>query len=330
MKSRLAIAGIATLLAGVSALPAHAGPAAAIDPDPIARFSSAVTTGPDGRIYAFGGHYQGGSYVPLAHAEVLDPSTDTAHAPAWKALPPMPTARAGASAVVASGPDGRPRIFVIGGYAYATPLATVEVYDPEMHTWAAGRSMATPRGYFAAATGHDGLIYAIGGYNGAQALAVVEVYDPRLDSWLPPPQGGYRPMPTARYCVASTLGLDGRIYVFGGSPGVFTVPTVEAYDPAGNSWTTLHDMARSRYAAAAATALDGRMFVIGGHEPSTGDDGARGDIEIFDGTAAPPVTSTTTVTPRFDLGAAVDAQGRIYTIGGFRTGEVNTVERFAP
>src|SRR5262245_39711522 len=103
MNSRVAIAGIATLLIGAAAAAVRAETATAVDSAPLARFNAAVTAGPDGRIYAFGGHYSATSstYLPLAHAEVFDPSANTSLVPAWQALPPMPTPRGGASAVVA-------------------------------------------------------------------------------------------------------------------------------------------------------------------------------------------------------------------------------------
>jgi hypothetical protein len=50
---------------------------------------------------------------------------------------------------------------------------------------------------------------------------------------------------------------------------------------------------------------------------------------IFDGTAWTTAPATLTV-PRHALGAAVDLQGRLYAIGGYRGGEVNQVERLAP
>jgi N-acetylneuraminic acid mutarotase len=328
MRSHLVFSGIAALL--ITARTAYAQPTwSTLDHAPVARFCPAVTTGPDGRIYVFGGDYSSISspYIPVAHAEVFDPSINPATGPAWTAIAPMPTARAGASAVVATAGDGNPRIFVIGGMNMAGALHTVEAYDPRSGAWSTLAAMPTARAYLSVTTGRDGLIYAIGGYDGGGAgLSTVEVYDPRQNAWLPSNQ--LAAMPTSRFSVASAVASDGRIYVIGGGRYSSYLRDVEAYDPATNTWERLPMIGRPRYAAAAVVASDGRINVIGGFEPSPGDGELR-DVEVFDGTGW-TTSPTMLTTARHGLGAAVDLQGRIYAIAGYHGGELNVVERWTP
>ncbi len=81
---------------------------------PTARNVLAAATGPDGRIYAIGGHPVGPNLNP---AEAYDTKTN-----AWTPVASMPTMRGELTA--ATGPDGR--IYVIGGGANGKFLNTVE------------------------------------------------------------------------------------------------------------------------------------------------------------------------------------------------------------
>jgi hypothetical protein len=73
-------------------------------------------------------------------------------------------------------------------------------------------------------------------------------------------------MPTARYDLAAAAGADGQIYVFGGDNGSAILSTVQAYNPATNSWTTKTSMPTAREDEAAAPRLgaDGQIYVFGG------------------------------------------------------------------
>jgi N-acetylneuraminic acid mutarotase len=80
-----------------------------------------------------------------------------------------------------------------------------------------------------------------------------------------------QPMPTARGGLAATLGSDGRIYVMGGgTPNTTnqTFATVEAYDPATNTWTPRADMPTSRYGLATVSVGDA-IYAIGGFDFSS-------------------------------------------------------------
>ena len=235
-----------------------------------------------GKIYAFGGFVYPSSapaaWVPIDNAWEYDPATDS-----WKALAPMPTKRGSPVAVVAGD-----KIYVIGGATLpsgsketavhpARPhisVATVEEYDPAANAWRARTSMPTPRNH-ATAGAVNGKIYVIGGRTGTAFISsgssnidVVEEYDPISDTW-----GSARArMPSARSAMASGV-YEGRIYVTGGegqdAQRMYTFRALEAYDPAGNTWTVLPSMPVSRHGLAGAV-VGNRLHMVSGDVQSAG------------------------------------------------------------
>jgi N-acetylneuraminic acid mutarotase len=166
-------------------------------------------------------------------------------------------------------PDGR--IFVISGFsAYGTPRRltnAVRVYDPGKDAWAAASPIPSPRAAPAAAVGPDGKIYVVGGVDPDSKNNVVEAYDPKTDSW-----ARLKPLPTKRddgLCAVAARGADGRvrIYAIGGrddSKSGNGLNTVEAYDPATDTWAAMAPMPTHRHALAATRGPDGRIYAIGG------------------------------------------------------------------
>jgi N-acetylneuraminic acid mutarotase len=298
---------------------------------PTARYwsGSAVV---DGKIYVFGGMVIGGEPVPkgiTAVVEEYDPATDT-----WTRRADMPTARHGVRAAAVDG-----IIYAIGGWkgdavtCWGNMLSTVEAYDPATDTWDTKAGMPTRRGASAIAV-VDGRIYVIGGPGKNVAnlpLSTVEAYDPATDTWTTKAD-----MPTARR-KASACVIDGRIYVSGGATtrgGILppTVPTVEIYDPATDTWTQTFDMPWGRFDHSA-SAVDGKIYIVGGLSSEMvkqfgGDEIADNElvtdelkellaiVHVYD-----PATDTWTTAadfpgvPMYRHTAAV-VDGKIYIIGG--------------
>jgi N-acetylneuraminic acid mutarotase len=244
-----------------------------------------------GKIYAFGGfvYPQSGppAWVPINNAWEYDPATD-----AWKALAPMPSKRGSPVAAVVGD-----KIYVIGGATtlpgttdpainQSTPqlcLGTVEEYDPEKNTWRERSSMPTPRNHTTAGV-VNGKIYVLGGRVGAafinlaSDISVVEEYDPATDKWSAPRAR----MPTARSAVGSAV-YNGRVYVAGGEfqdPHMMaTFRSVEAYDPATNTWTIMPSMPVSRHGLAAGV-IGNRLILVGGDVQSSGNGIAASTSEV--------------------------------------------------
>jgi N-acetylneuraminic acid mutarotase len=122
------------------------------------------------------------------------------------------------------------------------------------------------------------------------------------------------PMPTARNFLAAATGLDGRIYAVGGADSDSkTAGTLEAYDPATNSWSTKRSMPTARYFLAAATGPDGKIYAVGG---SSDPISILATVEAYDPatdswSAQAPMPST-----RAALAAVAAPDGKIYAIGG--------------
>jgi N-acetylneuraminic acid mutarotase len=265
---------------------------------PTGRSALALTSAPDGRLYAIGGW--DGFSQSYATVEIYSPTTN-----AWTTGAPMPTARNSMGA--ATGKDGR--IYVVGGGTVdnAPTIATLEIYDPVRDAWSTGPDMPTARQGLAAVLGGDGRIYAIGGDNagyGGQTLyySNVEAYDPLGGSWstaaaLPFAAAGIgaargpdgllyvvaskstaaydvtkqtgsmmAPMPDDMFEAAVTTGPDGLLYVIGGEQGLNVWPQVQAYDTVKQSWTSLlPGLSTARDLLGAAVAGDGRIYAVGGY-----------------------------------------------------------------
>ena len=234
-----------------------------------------------GKIYAFGGFVYPASgpaaWVPINNAWEYDPAADT-----WKALAPMPSKRG--SPVAAAVGD---KIYVIGGVGLAptasenflnfnTPqgvVGTVEEFDPTKNTWRERSPMPTPRNH--TATGAiNGKIYVVGGRVGAafiglaSDISVVEEYDPATDKWSAPRSR----MPTARSALGAGV-YNGRMYIAGGEfqdPHMMaTFRSVEAYEPATDTWSIMPPMPVSRHGLAAGM-VGNRFILVGGDIQSSG------------------------------------------------------------
>ena len=233
-----------------------------------------------GKIYAFGGFVlpQSGpaAWVPIDNAWEYDPASDS-----WRALAPLPTKR-GSPVAVSAGV----RIYVIGGAVTgkgqaavhpARPhgsVGVVEEYDPATNTWRERAPMPTPRNHMVGGA-INGKIYVVSGRvggafisSGSSNVGVTEVYDPASDSW---------GQPLARMANPRSAGAGGvyggRLYITGGEyqePGMMaTFRSLEAYDPASNSWQTLQPMPVSRHGLAGAV-LGNRLHMVSGDVQSAG------------------------------------------------------------
>jgi N-acetylneuraminic acid mutarotase len=172
----------------------------------------------------------------------------------------------------------------------------------------------------------EGRIFVIGGTDAAfNSLGAVEAYDPIGNIW----STGYASMPTPRGQFAVAF-LGGSIYVCGGireTPmGSSRLATVEAYDVAGDSWSTKAPLSGVLSCCAGACA-DGRIFVIGGSRTAGAVTTAL--VEAFDPQANSWETRTPMPTARTLLTSAT-FMGRIYAIGGSNGNSLATVEIYSP
>jgi N-acetylneuraminic acid mutarotase len=216
----------------------------------------------------------------------------------------MLTARSSLGAVAVGG-----KIYAIGGQdTNGNDLATTEIYTPGTKSWAAGPTLLEPQGGGVAVAVSGGVIYAIGGSTDG---ASVEALTPG-GSW-----SNVASLPDSRYSAAAATAGDGRIIVMGGFLGSNPFdPTnsVEAYDPASDTWTSVAPMTFGRDRLAASVGSDGRIYAIGG---DIGDNPfSYRSVEAYDATTNTWTLVANMAVPRHSLGAALGPDGRIYAVGG--------------
>ena len=150
--------------------------------------------------------------------------------------------------------------------------------------WTVMAPMPTARAAFATAAA-SGKVYAIGGaiLNNCVTVDTVEAYDPVGDVWIT----GFAPLPPPLRFRPSGGTLDNMIYLVGGSaPDDVCVPTalstVQAYDPATDSWSEKPPMQLAR--AQVGLGVDNvnhLLYAVGGTD-SAPDYAALATVEVYD------------------------------------------------
>jgi N-acetylneuraminic acid mutarotase len=146
----------------------------------------------------------------------------------------------------------------------------------------------------------NGTVYVMGGYDLVTVTNAAYSYDPEDGSW-----GTLAVMPGTVRGAAGTMGLDGKVYVFGGqTPNDYT----QIYDPVADSWSLGASMPYASWEAKAATLTNGSMAVVGGY-------GAAGLMQIYD-----PVGNTWSFGPSVPeavtCGGMVSVGGDLFYSGG--------------
>ncbi len=129
-------------------------------------------------------------------------------------------------------------------------------------------------------------------------------------------------MPTARLC-HSTCVVDGTIYAIGGhrSQGESAISTVEAYDPATDTWTTKASMPTAR-GFLSTSVLNGKIYAIGGCTHPY-DSGTLASVEAYDPATDTWMKMDDMPTPRKALATSA-VNGKIYAMGGNSVPAFNT------
>lgn len=205
----------------------------------------------------------------------------------------------------------------------STPDATSQPGSDRWTTIAEAPNQATE----VAAAAHNRRAWVAGGYDAAgEPLARVQIYDPASDSWTDGPS-----LPQAVHH-ASLVSAEGRLYLVGGfsssfADGAAARPSASVWtlNSEGDGWTQGPPLPEPR--GAGAGAWDGERIVYGG---GVGPDGVSADIVALTDEGWIGIGSLSA--PRQHLGAASDAAGRVWFLGGRfvslgeNTGAVDLVE----
>ena len=235
--------------------------------------------------------------------------TATAVGEFWKRLASMTRPR-----LYLTGAEAGGLFYALGGY---NNYDANEAYDPATDSWQTRAPIPTPLGGMAAAS-VNGIVYVVGGENGREFSSLVRAYDPATNSW-----SFKAPMPTPRSDHAMAE-VNGILYVIGGQSTMICdstyfyvcdynlVTSVEAYDPATDTWSTRADIPTPRLAHAVGV-IDGSIYAVGGQRP--GVNSWLQSVEAYD-----PATNTWTTkadmpTGRFSHGVGV-IDGILYAVGG--------------
>ncbi len=206
---------------------------------------AAATTQVDGTIWIFGGLRSDGAVTGLH--EGYDPVIDS-----WKGGDDLPVPVQHAMAVTW---QGNP--VVLGGWQSAgtNKAATDKVWRVVNSRWVELPHLLQPRAAAAAAVVGDQIVVTGGVDANGALLNTTEVFDG--NSWT---LGA--PIPTSRQMLAAAS--DGKlVYAVGGTNGNSDLATVEAYDPAAKTWTSLPNMSQPRSDLGVAIA-DQRLVAVGG------------------------------------------------------------------
>jgi len=125
-------------------------------------------------------------------------------------------------------------------------------------------------------------------------------------------------MPTARWSLAAGE-VNGILYAVGGTSGPNPLATVEAFDPAINTWTTKASMPAGKSQSAAAV-VNGILYVIGGSSATLAYDPATNTWTTKASMPAPQISP-----------AAGVVNGIVYVVGGFSGPNwLTTVQAYDP
>ena len=177
--------------------------------------------------------------------------------------------------------------------------------------------------YDNAAAWLDGKVYSVGGGGSTGTERKAWAYDPGANAWTVLPD-----LPAARSKPAAAT-VDGKLYVIGGwGAGDGTVATVDVFDPAAGTWSTVPGATNPAPVAAAGSAvLNGKVYLVGGCADATCTDTDR--LVVFDPKAGTFATGAA-YPHRVSWLACGGIGAGVYCAGGTGSTEYTDAYRYDP
>lgn len=272
---------------------------------PTARHESAAAV-VDGKLYLIGGRGD----RPL---DILDIASGQ-----WRTGARAPVEMNHTQAVVLD-----KRIYVIGAFSGPFPqeniVPKIMIYDPVSDRWSEGPAM--PAGRERGGAGvvvHNGLIYLVAGNrlgHNSGYVPWLDRFDPKTGTWTALADA---PRPRDHF---HAVVLDGKIYAAGGrrssadqkQPLALTIPEMDIYDIASNSWTTAAAPIPTQRAGVSVVTVGKHVVVMGGESGTQVP--AHAEVEAYD-----PATGKWTALTPLPVGRhgmqAVQSGDRIHVLAG--------------
>jgi hypothetical protein len=221
-------------------------------------------------------------------------------------------------------------VLAVGGWdANASPVASVEILDPNGHSWTLLPPLSTPRSQSTVTELRDGRILVAGGWvykNGSDswtASETAEVYNRTTNTWTVTGS-----MTTPRALAAEALMADDTVLVTGGdsvwtsTEGQAVLGTAEFYNPVTGTWTYGGVMSTPRASHFTVPLDNGTVLVAGGW--SDGRELGLASADLYT-----PLTRSWTRLPDMPgahaQGRALNlGDGRVVIFGGFDSRSMST------
>ena len=179
-------------------------------------------------------------------------------------------------------------------------------------SWTGGADIPVALGWSAASVA-DEKIFVTGGLNTEDGVTRhLQIYDPELDKWTLKENH----LQTRRWGHSSTM-VDGKIYIMGGADeaprDTTPVTSIDVYDPASDSWSTIGEMTRARIGHGA-VGYHGKIYIMGG-EYKEPDLTTLNTMEVYDPSTNSWETLSPMTTSRIFMATCVVGD-TIYVLGG--------------
>ena len=262
-----------------------------------ARTEHTATLLSNGKILIAGGYENNQNAIPLASAELYDPSTGM-----FTPTGSMTTVQPVYSATLLQ--DGR--VFFPGE-------TDAEIYDPASGTFALTGAYvdATPE-FFNAVTLLDGRVLLTGCATVQCLSGATELFDPKSGTF-----STTGPMTGSTWINVNTATLltDGRVLFVGNEENDGTPADAELYDPAAATFTSIGKTSAPHEFAAAVRLADGTVLITGGQ--LVGGNGSAGSDLYSPSTGTFASAADNMTTARHSHTATLLSDGTVLIVGGY-------------